>query len=120
MNKRWNELLIGYMTRQYQPETNCISKHEPIMCREKIQQHTEALRILHGLMKFHHYCFARKLSEITDHEPLKGISKNGVAILSQSPQCILLRIQQWINKLHNFSPDFFNVNWLSRQNPSED
>ena len=29
----------------------------------------EALAILHGLEKFHHYCFARKVRIITDHKP---------------------------------------------------
>ena len=30
----------------------------------------EALGILHGLEKFHHYCFAREVLVITDHKPL--------------------------------------------------
>ena len=30
----------------------------------------EALGILHGLKKFHHYCFARKVHVITSHKPL--------------------------------------------------
>ena len=29
----------------------------------------EALGILHGLEKFHHYCFARKVHIITNHKP---------------------------------------------------
>ena len=29
----------------------------------------EALGILHGLQKFHHSCFACKVSMITDHKP---------------------------------------------------
>ena len=32
----------------------------------------EALGILHGLEKFHHYCFAREVHIITDHKPLIG------------------------------------------------
>ena len=34
----------------------------------------EALGILHGLKKFHHYCFAREVLIITDHKPLVAIS----------------------------------------------
>ena len=43
----------------------------------------EALDILHGLEKFHHYCFAREVSIITDHKPLVPIFKKDVATLSQ-------------------------------------
>ena len=32
----------------------------------------EVLGILHGLEKFHHYCFGREVSIITDHKPLVG------------------------------------------------
>ena len=44
---------------------------------------TEALSILYGLEKFHHYCFARELSIITDQKLLVEILKKGVATLSQ-------------------------------------
>ena len=43
----------------------------------------EALGILHGLQTFHHYCFAREVSKITDHKPLVAIFKKDVATLSQ-------------------------------------
>ena len=33
----------------------------------------EALGILHGLEKFHPYCFAHKVSMMTDHKPLVSI-----------------------------------------------
>ena len=33
----------------------------------------EALGILHGLEKFHHYCFAREVHVITDCKPLVTI-----------------------------------------------
>ena len=36
----------------------------------------EALGILYRLEKFHHYCFARKVSIITDYKPLVIIFKN--------------------------------------------
>ena len=35
----------------------------------------EALGILHGLKKFHHYCFAREVYVINDHKPLVSIFK---------------------------------------------
>ena len=64
----------------------------------------EALGILHGLEKFHHYCFAREVSIITDHTTLVAIFKKDIAALSQWIQHILLRIHQYwlriIYKLH--------------------
>ena len=54
----------------------------------------EALGILHGLEKFHHYCFGREVLVITDHKPLVSIFKKDVATLSQWIQCILLKIHQ--------------------------
>ena len=35
----------------------------------------EALDILHGLKKFHHYCFAKEVHIVTDHKPLIAIFK---------------------------------------------
>ena len=35
----------------------------------------EALGILHGLKKCHHYCFAREVHVIMDHKPLVAIFK---------------------------------------------
>ena len=43
----------------------------------------EALGILHGLEKFHHYCFGREVLVITDHKPLVSIFKKDVDTLSQ-------------------------------------
>ena len=34
----------------------------------------EALGLLHGLQKFHHYCYDHEVSMITDHKPLVAIS----------------------------------------------
>ena len=42
-----------------------------------------ALGIIHGLEKFHHYCFGRNVIIITDHKPLVMIFKKHVATLSQ-------------------------------------
>ena len=36
---------------------------------------SRALCILYRLMKFHHYCFVREVSIITDHKPLVAIFK---------------------------------------------
>ena len=41
----------------------------------------KALGILHGLEKFHHYCFSRNVIIITDHKPLVTIFKEGVVLL---------------------------------------
>ena len=49
------------------------------------------LGILHGLEKFHHYCFAREVHIITDHKPLVAIFKKDVATLLQCIQHILLK-----------------------------
>ena len=54
----------------------------------------EALGILHGLERLHHYCFVREAYIITDHNPLIAIFKK--ATLLQRIQCILLRIHQFI------------------------
>ena len=48
----------------------------------------EALGILCGLERFHHYCFAREVSIITDYMPLVAIFKKDVATLSQRIQPI--------------------------------
>ena len=55
----------------------------------------EALSMLFGLKKFHHYCIAREVSIITDQKPLVVIFKKDVEILSQRLQHILLRIHQY-------------------------
>ena len=41
----------------------------------------EALGVLHGLEKFHHYCFSREVLVITDHKPLVSMFKKDVATL---------------------------------------
>ena len=43
----------------------------------------EVLGILYGLKKFHHYCFMREISLITNYKPLVSIFKKDVAMLSQ-------------------------------------
>ena len=55
----------------------------------------EALGILHGLEKFHHYCFGWEVLITTDHKPLVAMFKNDVATLSQCIQHIMLKIHQY-------------------------
>ena len=43
----------------------------------------EKLGILHGLYKFHHYCFAREVSIITDHKPLVAIFNKDITLLQR-------------------------------------
>ena len=43
-------------------------------CRYSNIEH-EALGILHGLEKFHHYCFGREVLIITEHTPLVSMFK---------------------------------------------
>ena len=55
----------------------------------------EALGILHGLQKFHHYCFTKEVYIITDHKPLVAMASKDVATLSQWLQYIMLCIHQY-------------------------
>ena len=81
----------------------------------------EALGILHGLKKFHHYCFAREVHIITNHKPLVSIFKKDVAKLSQWIQQILLKIQQYrVQILYKPEPEIFIADWLSYHNHKED
>ena len=63
----------------------------------------DVLGILHGLKKFHHYCFVREVYVITNHKPLVSIFKKDVATLSQWIQQIMLKVHQyWVqNPLQN-------------------
>ena len=68
----------------------------------------EALDILHGLKKFHHYCFAREVLIITDHKPLVAIFKKDVAmLLHMCIQCILLKFISTGSRLYiSLDPKF--------------
>ena len=55
----------------------------------------EALGILHGLEKFHHYCFDREVLIITNHKLLVSMFKKDVATLLQCIQHILLKSHQY-------------------------
>ena len=77
--------------------------------------------ILHGLERFHHYCFAREVSIITHHKPqVKIFKKKDVVTLSERVQCILLRIHQfWVRVLYKPGPELFITDWLSKHNHTE-
>ena len=71
--------------------------------------------------KFHHYCFTREVSIITDHKPLVAIFKKDVATLLQRLQQILLRIHQYRFKIIcKPGSDLFIADWVSRQSHKED
>ena len=81
----------------------------------------KALGILHGLEKFHHYCFGREVLIITDHKLLVSMFKKDVATLSQCIQCILLKIHQYsIQIIYKPGPEIFIAGWLSRHNHEEE
>ena len=54
----------------------------------------EALGILHRPKNFHHYCFAKEIYVITDHNPLVAIINKNMSTLSQWLQFIMLHICQ--------------------------
>ena len=77
----------------------------------------EVLGILHGLEKFHHYCFGREVLIITDHKPLISMFKRDVATLSQHIQCVLLNIYQYrVQIIYKPGPEIFIADWLLRHN----
>ena len=68
----------------------------------------EALGILHGLEKFHHYYFSKEMNVITGHKLLVAIFKKDEAMLSQRMQWILLRICQYRERImYKCGPDLF-------------
>ena len=80
----------------------------------------EALGILHGLEKFHHYCFGREVLIITDHKLLVAMFRKDVVTLSQRIQCILLKIHQYrVQIIYKPGPEIFTADWLSRNNHAE-
>ena len=78
----------------------------------------EAIGILHGLEKFHNYCFAKEVCVITDHKPLVAIINKDVVTLSQHLQCIMLYIHQYrVCILYKPSTDLYMVESLSQKQP---
>ena len=124
---------LGAALLQTRSGTNCPrdkvpgnSKLSPITFESKSLSSTErryssiereALGILHGLGKFHHYCFVRQVSIITDHKLQVAISKEDVAKWSQRVRWVLLRIHQYrVRIIYKPGPDLFKADWVSRQN----
>ena len=80
----------------------------------------KALGILHGLDKFHHYCFSREVLIITDHKLILSMFKKDVATLSQCIQHILLKIHQYrVQIIYKPGPEIFTAYWLSIHNHTE-
>ena len=80
----------------------------------------KALCILHGLEKFHHYCFGREVLVITDHKPLVSMFKKDVVTMSQCIQHILLKIHQYrVQIIYKPGPEIFIADWLLRHNHTE-
>ena len=79
----------------------------------------KALTVLHGLKKFHHYCFARELYIITDHKPLVAMVNEDSAELSHWLQHIILHIHQY-NMCILYKPGYeLIMDWLSHNNHTE-
>ena len=65
---------------------------------------------MHGLERFHHYCFTMKVSIITDQKPLVAIfkkrcgntvTKNTMHSAQDTPILSLDSIQAWTRSLHH-------------------
>ena len=52
---------------------------------KRVQLHRVELRILHGLEKFDHCCFARKINIIIDHKPLGAVFKKDSHTITMTP-----------------------------------
>ena len=119
--KRRYKLSKRWCTWQQYPENNHLGKQELVSHRKRYSDtETAALGMLNGLEHFHHYCFAREVSNITKHKPLVAIFKKDVATLVWRLQNILLRIHQYRARIiYKPGPDLFRADWLSRQNHME-
>ena len=58
------------------------------LCNHYSNIEGEAFGILHGLEKFHHYCFAKVVCIIADQKPVMAIISKDMARLSQCVQFI--------------------------------
>ena len=70
-------------------------------------------------MKFHHYCFARKVSIITDNKPLVAILKRHGNTVTETTQNSAKIHQYIVIIIYKPGPDLFIADWLSRQNHKE-
>ena len=109
------KLQTHWSTRKCFAPAQCICQQEPIQCRMMIQQHRrEACRILHGLEKFHHYCFVCEVHVIIGHKPLVAIMGKDVSMLSQCLWCIILCIHQYrVHILYKPGPKLYIADWVS-------
>ena len=48
---------------------------------------------LHGLKRFHHYCFMKAVCVITDHKLFVALLSKHLAMLPQQLQCIMYRCE---------------------------
>ena len=75
---------------------------------------------VHGPKKFHHYCFVREMSIITDYKLLVAIFKKDVAMLSQGIKKNSSQNAPVQSKIIcKPGPDLFIAEWLSRKNHKE-
>ena len=83
----------------------------------------EALGVVHGLEKFHHYCYGRQVNVITDHKPLLSLLKKDVSTASPRLQRLLLRIHRYrVSMTYRPGKDMHLADFLSRSShqPNKD
>ena len=68
--------------------------------------------MLHGLEKFHHYCFAYEVHIITDNKPL-------VAIMGKDVATLLYIHWYRVCILYKSGPELFLADWLSCHSQEE-
>ena len=89
-------------------QTHCMFQQKPYWSRKRYSNiEREVLDKLYMFEKFHHDCFVREVSIITDHKPLVTIFKKDVAILStlNSAKNTSIQsknhIQAWTRSIHS-------------------
>ena len=88
-------------------------------CRYSNIKH-EALGILHGLEKFHHYCFGREVLMITDHKLLVSMFKKRCGHTVTMHPAHATKIHQYrVQIIYIPGPEIFIADWLSRHNHME-
>ena len=92
----------------------------PIALTRKHLLSTELLGILHGLEKFHHYCFARRcLGSMHNHWPqaFSCNAQEGCVHIVSEIQCIILRIHQCrVHIIYQPGSDLYIADRLSHYN----
>ena len=80
----------------------------------------EALGILHGLAKFHHYCFGREV--LVYYRPQStgiNIQERCSHIVPEDPAHTTKIHQYRVQVIYKPGPDIFIADWLSRHNHAE-